>query len=74
MSDKETKLTGVVKFFNSAKGYGFIVHGGYHDEVFCHISQVHDDCPDPQKGDKVSFIADKGRDGRPFARQVVVLR
>jgi cold shock CspA family protein len=74
MSDKKTTLRGVVKFYNSAKAYGFIVAGGYYDEIFFHISQLADDCPDPLKGDKVEFIADKGRDGRPFARQVVVLR
>jgi CspA family cold shock protein len=74
MSGDETKLTGTVKFFNSERGFGFIVHGDYHDEIFCHISQVADGCPDPLKGDRVEFIADKGRDGHPFARRIVILK
>jgi hypothetical protein len=32
------------------------------------------DCADPQKGHQAEFIADKGRDGWPFARRIVILK
>jgi cold shock CspA family protein len=72
MADEATKLTGTVKFWKSDRGFGFITYGAYGDEIFAHISQVDEQCDDPQKGDQVEFIKDVGRDGRPYARQIVV--
>jgi cold shock CspA family protein len=72
MTDMD-KLFGVVKFWNVDRCYGFIVPDGGGADLFAHISQVSNDCDDPQKGDRVSFIIDKGRDGRPCARQIVVV-
>ena len=57
--------TGTVKFFNSAKGFGFISPEGGAKDVFVHISAVEragmhslDD------GQKVTFELESGRDGR----------
>ena len=35
------KIMGKVKFFNDAKGYGFIIADGQPDtDIFCHYSQI----------------------------------
>jgi CspA family cold shock protein len=66
-------LTGTVKWFNTDKGYGFITTADCRD-IFAHISQVSDECDDPTKGDRVNFIEDIGKDGRPYARRIVVVK
>ena len=38
MSSRKTKTTGTVKWYNSRKGFGFIVVGG--DDVFIHHSDI----------------------------------
>lgn len=68
-----TTLSGIVKWFNEAKGFGFIVRDDHRDDIFCHITQVAEHCDYPKKGDRVSFIEDTGRDGRLYARQVVLV-
>jgi CspA family cold shock protein len=70
---QSTPTTGVIKWFDSNKGYGFIQTDDVRD-IFAHISQVANECPDPRKGDRVNFIEDIGRDGRPYARQIVVVK
>ena len=32
--------TGTVKWFNNAKGFGFIQQDGVHEDVFCHFSSI----------------------------------
>ena len=72
MSDKQTTLRGVVKFYNADRGYGFIRFGN-DLETYFHITSVANDCADPLKGDTVEFIPDKGKDGRPCARAVKII-
>jgi cold shock protein len=72
MTDMD-KLFGVVKFWNDEKAFGFIVPDDGGADLFAHVSQVSNDCDDPQKGDRVSYIVDTGRDGRKIARQIVVV-
>jgi cold shock protein len=60
--------TGVVKWYNPTKGFGFIqpVSGG--KDVFVHVSAVERaGYGDPQDGDRISYDVEKGRDGRESA-------
>jgi CspA family cold shock protein len=52
--------TGVVKFFNETKGFGFIAIDGEATEVFVHVSGLQDTI---QQGDKVKFDIEKGKKG-----------
>jgi CspA family cold shock protein len=51
---------GIVKFFNSAKGFGFItpVNGG--QEIFVHVSGLVNDV---YENDRVTFDVENGKKG-----------
>lgn len=51
---------GTVKFFNNAKGFGFIVEEGSQKEHFVHISGLIDEI---REGDNVEFDLQEGRKG-----------
>ncbi|RPD93444.1 cold-shock protein [Aureibaculum marinum] len=51
---------GTVKFFNDAKGFGFITEEGSNTEHFVHISGLVDEI---REGDKVEFELTEGRKG-----------
>lgn len=60
--------TGVVKWYNPEKGFGFIapVDGG--KDIFLHVSAVESaGHGDPYEGDRISYDVEKGRDGRESA-------
>lgn len=67
MAERET---GTVKWFNAAKGYGFITRESG-EEIFVHYSSIQDDgYKKLEEGQKVEFAvveADKG----PQAQEVV---
>jgi cold shock protein len=69
--DNMTK-TGTIKFWNEAKGYGFIVTEDSAD-IFAHASQLVGEFL-PNKHDRVQFIEGVGRGGRPCAQRIVILR
>ena len=60
--------TGVVKWYNPTKGFGFIAPDGGGKDVFVHVSAVQQaGHGDPQEGDRISYDLLKGRDGRESA-------
>jgi len=59
---------GTVKFFNTAKGFGFIAPEGGGKDVFVHISAVErSGLPGLRDGQKVSFELERDRQGRDSA-------
>jgi len=52
--------TGTVKFFNDAKGYGFITEEGSGSDYFVHISGLIDEI---KQGDHVEFELQEGKKG-----------
>lgn len=69
MSEKEQ---GIVKWFNGAKGYGFIERANGED-VFVHFNAIiGDGYRSLEEGQKVSFIVTKGQKGLQ-AEEVVAL-
>jgi CspA family cold shock protein len=51
---------GIVKFFNSTKGFGFIKETSTGEEFFVHVSGLVDDI---QENDSVEFVAEQGKKG-----------
>ena len=66
---------GVVKFFNTSKGYGFIAPDGGGKDVFVHVTALQrSGIPDLAEGQKVSFEVAPGRDGRITADRLKVVQ
>lgn len=58
-------LTGVVKFFNSKKGYGFISQDGTDKDIFVHFSAInHEGYKKLAQGDRVIFEIVEGLKGQ----------
>tara|TARA_Y100001960_G_C14700115_1_gene841133 strand:+ start:762 stop:971 length:210 start_codon:yes stop_codon:yes gene_type:complete len=63
--------TGTVKWFNTAKGYGFIEPDDGGKDTFVHISAVQEaGMQQLQEGQKVEFELVPGRDGREAAGSI----
>ncbi|TVQ66315.1 MAG: cold-shock protein [Balneolaceae bacterium] len=59
----EERETGVVKWFNSEKGYGFISRESG-DDVFVHFSEIQSDAyKELNEGDNVEFSVGQGDKG-----------
>jgi CspA family cold shock protein len=59
------RLTGTVKFFNSAKGFGFITPEDGSKDVFVHATAVEQaGLPMLNEGDRVTFTLEDDRKGR----------
>lgn len=57
------RISGVVKWFNAAKGYGFIGREGG-DDVFVHFSAIHmDGYRRLEQGQQVEFSIEEGPKG-----------
>lgn len=57
---QEQKSTGTVKFFNEAKGFGFIKHDGTNQETFVHVTGLKEQV---KENDRVEFELQQGRKG-----------
>lgn len=55
-----TMKEGTVKFFNNAKGFGFIIVKDTEEEIFVHTSNVIDNI---KEDDKVTFEVEQGEKG-----------
>ncbi len=56
--------TGTVKFFNNAKGYGFIVQDGGGEDVFVHFREIQGEgFKTLDENQKVSFEIEEGAKG-----------
>lgn len=59
------RLTGIVKFFNMAKGYGFIKPDGGGKDVFVHITAVQrSGLPQLDEGMSLGFEIEPDANGR----------
>jgi len=64
-------ISGTVKFYNSAKGFGFITPDQGGKDAFVHVSALERaGISGLGDGDKVSYDLEKGRDGRESAINV----
>jgi CspA family cold shock protein len=64
---------GTVKWFNDAKGFGFIAQDGGGDDVFCHHTAIQSDgFRTLAEGQKVEFDVNKGPKGLQAANVRVV--
>ena len=52
--------TGTVKFFNSTKGFGFVIDVSTQEEIFVHVSGLIDEI---REGDQVTFNTMRGKKG-----------
>lgn len=59
------KQTGTVKWFNDAKGFGFITPDGSNEDLFAHFSAIQmDGFKTLKEGQKVSFELGEGPKGK----------
>ena len=55
-------MTGTVKFFNEAKGYGFITNDESGEDVFVHVSSLNG--MSLKEGSKVEYVEEEGKKGK----------
>ena len=55
-------MRGKVKFFNSSKGYGFIIDDETGEDVFVHVTSLNG--LKINEGDKVEYVIEEGERGK----------
>jgi CspA family cold shock protein len=66
--------TGIVKFFNTAKGFGFIRPDDGSKDVFVHVSAVERaGIGSLNEGQKLSYEIEQGKDGKTSAGELKAL-
>ena len=63
-------MTGTVKFFNGAKGYGFITNDETSEDIFVHVTSL--DGIRINEGDKVEYSEEDGKKGKVAANVKIV--
>ncbi len=63
-------MTGIVKFFNESKGYGFITNDDTGKDIFVHVTSLNG--VELREGDKVEYIEEEGRKGTVAAQVRVI--
>ena len=63
-------MTGTVKFFNVAKGYGFITNDETGQDIFVHATSLNG--VSLIEGDKLEYVEEEGKKGK-VAAQIKVL-
>lgn len=59
------RITGIVKFFNVSKGYGFVQPDDGSKDVFIHVTALERaGIHGLNEGDKISFVVEDDRRGR----------
>jgi CspA family cold shock protein len=73
--DSQPRITGVVKWFNDSKGYGFITPDDGSRDVFVHFSAVQSEgFKSLKEGQRVEYhVEEQDRTGKPAAVNVVKL-
>jgi cold shock protein len=62
-------MTGIVKWFNNAKGYGFVKPDNREEDVFVHFSSIEmDGYKTLKEGQKVEFEVSQGPKGLHAAK------
>ena len=71
---EDTRFTGTVKFFNEAKGYGFIVPDQGGTDIFVHVSAVQrSGLSILDTGARVSYATEPDKRGKgPKAVEIIV--
>ena len=59
-------MTGTVKFFNAAKGYGFITNDATGQDIFIHATSLNGE--NLIEGDKVEYFEEEGEKGTVAAQ------
>ena len=66
--------TGTVKWFNNAKGYGFVTPDQGEQDVFIHFSAIAmDGYKTLKEGQKVEFELQRGLNGKTSAENLVLV-
>ena len=63
-------MIGTVKFFNEAKGYGFITNDATGKDIFVHVTNLNG--TEIREGDKVEYEEEEGRKGLVAAQIEVI--
>ncbi|CAJ0685858.1 cold-shock protein [Ralstonia holmesii] len=65
--------TGIVKWFNDSKGFGFITPDAGGNDLFAHFSEVQSNgFKSLEEGQKVSFVSGAGQKG-PVATKIAAI-
>ena len=63
-------MTGTVKFFNGAKGYGFITNDETSEDIFVHVTSL--DGIRINEGDNVEYSEEDGKKGKVAANVKII--